>query len=152
MGTPTYHHTQTSPIRFVLFLVLTITLLAGWFWRGEFAAWFSMACLAGVTALVWLTMTRMTVEDEGESLLVQFGPIPLFSTRIHYKNIRTFQATRSRVIDGWGIHYIPGRGWTWSLWGLDCVDIKRENSTIRIGTDDAENLAEFLQSRVSPSR
>lgn len=149
MATPAYRHTQTSPIRFGLFLILAVSLLAGWIWRAEFAAWFSMACLAGVTALVWLTMTRMTVEDEGEALLVQFGPIPLFSTRIRYEDIETFEAKRSRVIDGWGIHYLPGRGWIWSLWGLDCVDIKRKKNTIRIGTDDAENLVAFLQSRTS---
>lgn len=148
MAVSTYRHTQTSPMRFVLFVFLLLSLLAGWVWRSEFAAWFSMACLASVTGFVWLTMTRLTVRDEGGHLLVQFGPIPLFSTRIRYDNIKDCQATRSRIIDGWGIHYIPGRGWTWSLWGLDCVDIARTQSTIRVGTDDAENLAAFVRSRI----
>lgn len=151
MATPGYHHTQTSPIRFVLFAVLVLSSLAGWYWRAEFAAWFSMACLSGVTALIWLTMTRLTVVDEGDDLLVQFGPVPLFSTRVQYQSVQTFQATRSRVIDGWGIHYIPGRGWTWSLWGFDCVDVIQDKSTLRIGTDDSENLEAFLKTRISPS-
>ena len=140
-----YSHTQTSPIRYILVVVITLSVLTGWLWRSEFWAWFSMAFLAGVCLLILLTMTTLTIQGHSDSLEVKFGPLPLFSTRIPLDDIRAFSATRSRVIDGWGIHYIPGRGWTWSLWGFDCVDIERQHSSIRIGTDDPQNLAAYLQ-------
>ena len=145
MANPHYSHTQTSPARFALFAAIVLSLLAGWIWRAEFSAWFSMVCVAGVSALVLVTMTTLTIRDEGEGLFVQFGPLPVFSTRIPFDEIKSARAGRSRIIDGWGIHYIPGRGWTWSLWGFDCVDIERERGPIRIGTDDASNLASYLQ-------
>jgi hypothetical protein len=149
MPSPLYTHRQTSPIRFPLIAVIVVSLLAGWSWRWEFWAWFSMFCLAGVSGLVLFSMTTLTIQADEEALLVRFGPVPLFRTRIAYADIRGFRANRSRVIDGWGIHFIPGRGWTWSLWGFDCVDIELNRGTIRVGTDDALNLAAFLHSRVS---
>ena len=27
------------------------------------------------------------------------------------------------MLDGWGIHLSPSGGWTWNLWGFDCVDV-----------------------------
>ena len=39
--------------------------------------------------------------------------------------------------------------WAWNIWGRDCVVVHfRKGGTLRIGTDDAENLAAFLGSRV----
>ena len=149
MAPDDYCHTQTSPVRFVLWAVIIVSLLACWVWRAEFWAWFSMLLVVGALGLIWLTMTTLTTMDDGDALLVQFGPLPLFSTRIPYESIRESKATRSRIIDGWGLHYVPGRGWTWSLWGFGCVEIQREWTTIRVGTDDAENLAAFLQTRIS---
>jgi hypothetical protein len=36
-------------------------------------------------------------------------------------------------------------GWVWNLWGRECVVVRfRDGRTLRIGTDDAENLAAFL--------
>jgi hypothetical protein len=148
MAPPSYDHTQTSPVRYFLRGLIILTLLAGWNWRAEFWAWFSMCAVAGVCLLVLLTMTRLTIQGNDEGLNVRFGPVPLFSTRIPYADIKAVHATRSRVIDGWGIHYIPGRGWTWSLWGFDCVDIDRPSGSLRLGSDDAGNLAAFLQTRL----
>jgi len=145
-----YRHTQTSPARLFLALVILVALIAGWVWRTEFWAWFSMAMLAGVTLFVALTMTTLTTEDIGDALFVYFGPVSLFSTRIRYDEIQEAKATRSRIIDGWGLHYIPGRGWTWNLWGFDCVDIRRADGQIfRIGSDDAEHLAKLIQSKMT---
>ena len=151
MEPDSYSHVQTSPARYVLLVIIVVSLLAGWLWRAEFWAWFSMVALAGVSALVLLTMTTMTIQGNAEELWVRFGPMPLFSTRIRFEDIRSFRATRSRVVDGWGIHYLPGRGWTWSLWGFDCVDIDLARGSIRLGTDDPENLAAFLRSQTSLS-
>jgi hypothetical protein len=59
--------------------------------------------------------------------------------------------SRSKVVDGWGIHCVVGRGWTWNLWGFDCVELRVKGTTYRIGSDDADALARFLQSRALPA-
>ena len=57
---------------------------------------------------------------------------------------------RSNVIDGWGIHWVPGRGWTYNLWGFDCVRLTLAGGrTIRVGTDDPRSLAQFVQTRIA---
>ncbi len=33
-------------------------------------------------------------------------------------------AARSNWLDGWGIHYFPGRGIIYNLWGFDCVRVQ----------------------------
>jgi len=56
---------------------------------------------------------------------------------------------RTLLLDGLGIHMSIRGGWVWNIWGRDCVVVHfRNGGTLRIGTDDAENLAGFLQSRV----
>ena len=147
MEAPHYSHTQISPLRYVLLVVILASLAAGWIWRVDFWVWVAMLCVIGVSLFLLLTMTTLTIEDEEDTLWVHFGPLPLFSTWIRFNEIQTFQATRSRIIDGWGIHYIPGRGWTWSLWGFECVEIQRHKSPIRIGTNDSANLADYLKTR-----
>jgi len=37
------------------------------------------------------------------------------------------------------------------LWGRDCVVIRGEKGQMRVGTDDAENLAAFLTTKI-PAR
>ncbi len=54
---------------------------------------------------------------------------------------------RTAIWDGWGIHWNPWHGRVWNLWGRDCVVIYRQSDVFRVGSDDAENLAEFLKSR-----
>ena len=63
--------------------------------------------------------------------------------------IESVEPGRSSLLDGWGIHYFPGRGWTYNLWGFDCVVLRMKKKTLRVGTDDPDGLLEFLQSRVT---
>jgi len=52
---------------------------------------------------------------------------------------------------GWGIRLIPG-GWLYNVSGLDAVELKMKNGRIfRIGTDEAQRLAEFIQAKRSKS-
>ena len=58
----------------------------------------------------------------------------------------------TRIIDGWGIHYFPGRGWTYNIWGFDCVKLTLGRKIIRVGTDDAEGLAKVIREKTGLSR
>ena len=52
------------------------------------------------------------------------------------------------LLEGWGIHWTPGRGWTYNIWGYDCVKLSLDRGTIRVGSDDVENLVSFLRERI----
>ena len=102
--------------------------------------------------VIGLSFMQLTVRDEQDALAVRFGPLPLFFTRIPYDKIRSVEPDRTTLLDGWGIHYLPGRGTTFNIWGFHCVRVELENRTIRIGTDDVENLVAFLRQRISRPR
>jgi len=40
-------------------------------------------------------------------------------------------------------------GWVWNLWGRDCVVLQLRKGILRVGTADAENLADFLDQKIS---
>ena len=101
-----------------------------------------------LTLLLAGCFTQLRVRDEGVRLAVRYGPLPVFRKLIYYETIEIAEVARSSVIDGWGIQWVPGRGTTFNLWGFDCVLLHLKNgSKLRIGTDDPDGLAGFLQSR-----
>ncbi len=93
---------------------------------------------------------HLTVEDHGEVLSVRFGPMQLFRKTVKYSAIVKVEAGRTLLLDGWGIHMSIRGGWVWNLWGRDCVVVGFKNGgVLRIGTDDAGNLAKFLKNRIA---
>ena len=83
-------------------------------------------------------------------LAIRFGPVPLFRRTVRYADIEKVEVGRTLILDGWGIHYSIRGGWVWNLWGRDCVVVHLKNGgVLRIGTDDAENLACFLEGKIS---
>lgn len=95
---------------------------------------------------------QLTVSDDGDNLQISFGPLPLFRRHIQLSRIEKFGQAKSTVLDGWGIHMSPSGGWTWNLWGFDCVDIwystDSKTRKVRIGTDDPVGLEAFLKEQV----
>ena len=92
---------------------------------------------------------QLTVKDDTDRLLICDGSVPFFR-RFRYTDIRSFEPGRTTILDGWGIPRKPRGSWTWNLWGFDCVDIDLKNGCrIRLGTDDVEDLADFLTLRLS---
>jgi hypothetical protein len=106
---------------------------------------------AVMMAFVGLCFGDLTVRDEGDHLAIRYGPLPVFHKQIRYDAIASVTRGRSSLIDGLGIHYVPGRGWTYNLWGTDCVKLLVDGKVIRIGTDDAQQLTEFLLSKTTRS-
>ncbi len=107
-------------------------------------AWAIAATLAAVcTSFHWLR-----VRSNADELEVRFGPLPYWGRDIPFAEILEVRPARSRVIDGWGIHWGPG-GWIWNIWGFDCVELAlTRGRKLRIGTDEPEKLAEFLRSKI----
>jgi len=144
-----YCHTQRSPVRYFLYPWLGLLVLFAWVLADQPLAVLVVCAIALTGAFVFSCFATLTVSDQGDHLAVRFGPIPLFFTKIAYRQIARAEADRSSIIDGWGIHWLPWRGATYNLWGFDCVKLQVGRRTIRIGSDDARNLAAFLRWKIA---
>ncbi|MEN6449871.1 MAG: hypothetical protein ABFC96_05205 [Thermoguttaceae bacterium] len=143
-----YEHTQTGWWHRIFLAIAAVLVLGALLARGEPAsAWVALS-IAAVFLLCALVFGSLTVRGGVDAIALRYGPLPLFRKRIRYRDITAVEPARSSVIDGWGIHYIPGRGWTYNLWGFGCVKLTLGKRVIRVGTDDVERLAEFLRTKI----
>jgi len=143
-----YDHAQSAPL-YLLLVATGIGILIGSRMIPEQVPQLIVAGSGGLMFVLALSFRHLSVSDEGQSLLVSFGPLPLFRRRILYSDIESVEQSRTTVFDGWGIHLSPGGGWTWNLWGFDCVDVYfKQGRRLRIGTDDPEGLELFLKKRL----
>lgn len=144
-----YKHVQQSPVHFLIYLVAAFMFVFAWQIRDDVAPSIVVLVVAGVMIFLALSFQTLTVSDhEGQYLDVRYGPLNLFGTRIDYREMTAVEQGHSSLLDGWGIHFIPFRGWTINLWGFECAKITRGKKVIRIGTDDSKNLVDFLQERI----
>ncbi|HUG93668.1 MAG TPA: hypothetical protein VML55_22705 [Planctomycetaceae bacterium] len=143
-----YDHTQRAPFYLILVAPAVGMLAGAWFIPNPTAQIIFLGG-AGLVILCAASCRQLTVRDEGDELLIQFGPLPLFRRRSPYAEIERVQSSRSTLRDGWGIHWSRTGGWIWNLWGFDCVDVCLSHGrTLRIGTDDPAGLASFLNEQV----
>lgn len=151
-STDRYCHRQWSPISLLLFFVGTLMVLIPTL---DKVPWFMLILFPIIGAMLWLLgfgMSHLRVADEGDRLLVQFGPLPLFKKTIGYDEIREASKIRTQVIDGWGIHYRLGRGWLWNLWGRDAIELELvSGKRFAIGTNDADRLLEMIAAKIRKS-
>jgi hypothetical protein len=142
-----YEHTQTAPLHLIL-LGAGVGMLAGAWLAPVPLVRIVLAGSGGLMFVLAASFRQLIVRDNGDHLLVQFGPLPLFRRRIPYSKIERAEQSRTTVLDGWGIHLSPSGGWTWNLWGFDCVDVSLSRGRrVRIGTDDPQGLENFLSKR-----
>lgn len=146
--TPEYAHTQKAPLSLILYgsalacFVLVVIV-------GEMPGFYIGGGVGLLIALLGPCFHHLTVEEQGDVLAIRFGPVPLFRRTVRYADIGSVEIGRTLLLDGWGIHLSIRGGWVWNLWGRTCVVVLFKNGgTLRIGTDDAENLERFLRSKV----
>jgi hypothetical protein len=144
-----YSHKQRAPLCLILYgfgiSAITLAVLIG-----DYLG----IVIAGSVSLVLLLLAPcfhyLAVENQGDVLAVRFGPVPLFRRTVQYADIGSVEIGRTLLLDGWGIHLSIRGGWVWNLWGRTCLVIHfTDDGTLRIGTDDAENLACFLEGKVA---
>ena len=142
-----YAHTQTAPL-YLLVVVTGIGMFVGAWSVPEQVVQIILVASGVLMLLLAMAFHHLTIRDEGDDLLIGFGPLPLLRRRIQYSQIERVEQTTSTILDGWGIHMSLSGGWVWNLWGFDCVDVwyRKGNRTkkVRIGTDDPVGLAAFL--------
>jgi len=142
-----YSHKQKAPLCLILYGLALAFITLAWMIGDTLGIY-----IAGGVSLLLASLApafhHLTVVDKGEVLAIRFGPIPLFHRTVRYADIRKVELGRTLLLDGWGIHLSIRGGWVWNLWGRDCVVVHRKKGVLRIGTDDAENLVEFLNKRI----
>lgn len=143
-----YEHTQRAPLYLVLYALAFLMLFLAWAMRADPMVPFTFPWVGLVVLVIAGSFHHLCVKDLGERLAIRFGPIPLFRRTVCYADMVRVETGRTLLLDGWGIHLSIRGGWVWNLWGRSCVVIHFKNGVLRIGTDDAENLCRFLQSRM----
>lgn len=139
-----YEHTQKAPLHLILYGVAVVTLVGAISLPEPWPLSLILALAAGLLVLVGAMFGYLTVRDEGDHLAIRYGPIPAFRFRFPYAHISGVKRGCSSVVDGWGVHWFPGRGTTFNLWGWDCVTFRLGRRLIRLGTDDIEGLTALL--------
>ena len=152
---PGYDHTQRGKLHWVCHVSSLATLLLTVLMVPREAAAIVYPIVGIAIAIIEFfsfACVTLRVYDNHDHLALRFGPVPILNRQIFYRDIIGTKPGRSRFIDGWGIHYVPGRGWTYHLWGFDCVEITTtDHQVIRVGTDDTDGLDAFLQQRIQSS-
>jgi len=146
-----YNHTQYGRWHYVLSAVALAILLGSWLAGTEPPVSVMLLIVAVILALCSQLFGSLTICDEGDWLALRFGPLPLLRKRIRYAAITGVEIGRTRIIDGWGMHYFPGRGWTYNIWGFGCVKVTLGRKIVRVGTDDAGELAKFIREKAGIS-
>lgn len=146
-----YTHTQKSPLSWLLLIFAIAILLVSPFVNSDVKSLFLTYISASIFIVAGLCFHSLTIEDKGDHLLLRFGPLPLFKKSFHYAQFERIEPDRSIWIDGWGIHYIPGRGMIYNIWGFDCIKLIGKEKTVRIGSNDLRNLQIFLGTKIPQS-
>lgn len=147
-----YIHTQRGPLHSILFVAAAIILVAGWQPRNEPLVSVLLLVVGALMIGLAFCFRTLTVADEGDRLAIRFGPLPLFKKSFLYREMTSVERGSTALMDGWGIHYVPWRGWTYNLWGFQCAVLHVGKKTVRVGTDDAENLVAYLNQRIHSAR
>ena len=142
-----YHHIQRAPLCFLLYAIGVMFMVLGWILRNEPGVQLTFPVGGSFVLLIAASFHHLTVEDQGDRLSIAFGPIPLFRRSVRYEDIVNVETGRTTILDGWGIHVSLRGGWLWNLWGRDGVVLRLRKGMLRVGTDDAEQLAEYVKTR-----
>jgi hypothetical protein len=145
-----YEHVQHGWLHIIFWAVAAVMVAGASLANSSRTAEGFALAVAGIFVFCALVFGTLTVRDEGDHLVLRFGPVPVFGTLIRYADLTAVEPGRTSLIDGWGIHYIPWRGWTYNLWGFGCVKLTLGKRVIRVGSDDVENLAAFLKAKIQP--
>jgi hypothetical protein len=146
-----YDHTQYGYVHWLLLLPAAVMFVAAPLARPP-GARIVLGSAAAAFALTAAMFAWLRVRDEGDDLVLRYGPLPVFRKRLRMADITKVAIGRTSLFEGWGIHWFPGHGWTYNLWGFQCVQLQMGSTTVRIGTDDPEGLAAMLQTRISANR
>ena len=146
-----YWHRQRAPFCWLLYILGAFIVAFGLSVPQEPVVQWILLFAGGVMLLLAAAFHHLTVNDEVDRLSIAFGPLPLFRRTVLYEDIVSVSVARTTLLDGWGIHLSLRGGWVWNIWGRDCVVLQLRKSKLTVGTDEPQQLSEFLRTRIPPS-
>jgi hypothetical protein len=147
---PEYSHTQRAPLCLLIYALAVVFTVLGYMVEEAPPIQWLFPPIGLLMFVVAASFHHLIVKDRGDGLAIRFGPVPLFRKAVQYSDIVAVEVGRALLLDGWGIHMSIRGGWVWNIWGRDCVVLHLKKGTLRIGTDDAKNLAGFIEQRIGP--
>lgn len=145
----TYDHVQRGRFHILLHALALLVIVVVWQVGPGFVPLAAGLATGAVFELLALCFQQLRVADQRDHLLIAFGPLPLFRRRVRYAEMVSASVSRSSFLEGWGIHWVPFKGWIWNLQGRDCVRIQLSDTRqLTVGTDDPSGLGAFLQARI----
>src|SRR5262245_41228852 len=106
-----YRHTHRAPCWLVLCGMSLLFLALGIQLRSVPVASMILPLAGAFMLLLALSFRELTVKDDLDQLIIQFGPLPLFQRRIRYDEITGIGIDKTILLEGWGIHMSPRGGW-----------------------------------------
>ena len=143
-----YRHVQHAPLCLLIYILALVFLVLGLVLNTEPPIPWLFPPIGLFMLVLAASFHHLTVEDQIDRLSISFGPVPLFLRTVRYDDIISAEIGRTTILDGWGIHMSLRGGWVWNLWGRDCVVLQMRKGILRVGTDDAANLAAFLNQKI----
>ncbi len=95
-----YEHTQRWPLRYILLAAIVAMIPLKWDKRDDAVAVIFIVFIGVGSFVTVLTLSRLTVRDEGACRAIRFGPLPLFRKRIDYSTITRVDTARSSSMVG----------------------------------------------------
>src|ERR1035438_7481726 len=85
-GVPGYSHTQKAPLYLFLYGTAIALCVGSFFAHDQFLI---ALILGGSVLMLFLGMAfdHLMVEDQGDTLAIRFGPLPLFRRAVRYADI-----------------------------------------------------------------
>ena len=136
----TYRHVQSGRLHWLFTGFAFFALIAALVLE-PIEARLGLGAVSTVFAVITVSFSKLEIAAQG-------GVLGFPRKRVDYAEILVFERARSHLIDSWGIHWVPGRGTTWNIWGRDCVEIRTSRGLLRVGTDDPDGLVAHLAERV----
>jgi hypothetical protein len=133
-----YHHKQGAGTLLVAMVLPAVGLVVLGFVLPREVRWIS---LIGVLLFAFgFLFSSLTVEISEGALRWWFGP-GFLKKEVPLSTILRAEATRTRTIEGWGIH-LTRRGWLYNISGYGAVLVFRQDGkTFLLGSDEPERLA-----------
>lgn len=152
MRTPSYSSSQGLwPLWVILPIVCSSALAEGLAADGSDRI-VSLSFAIGLPLVAFGLLGRLRIELDAQRLEWQFGYLGWPRWSVELADITAVEIVRTGWLDGWGIR--RGReGWLYNAGGFTALRIRvRDGRTIRLGTDEPERLASFLQARLPARR
>jgi hypothetical protein len=110
-----YSHTQKAPLYLLLCGIAIALFVGAWIIYDEFPGLLILAGSGLFMLFLGMAFHHLTVADQGDVLVIRFGPIPLFRRTVRYADIEKVEIGRTLILDGWGIHLSIRGGSVWNL-------------------------------------